>query len=188
MSSTATELQTWSHTPTTSAHLHAEPVSEQPPTQTSAHPENEIIVQQLAPADGGPAAWGLLAAAFIFEALLWGIYPSLKLTLYTNSPPRFPNLLRRVPKLLLHPPPIRQQLKNSPNWHHSPRLLLPRGAALRRSHKAFPQVSAAANLARLATLHLGSCSWFFQHYDFGTYFDAGGDIWNWIRDVDVSDY
>ncbi|KAI1427776.1 major facilitator superfamily domain-containing protein [Xylaria sp. FL1777] len=28
--------------------------------------------QELAPVDGGPAAWRLLAAAFIFEALLWG--------------------------------------------------------------------------------------------------------------------
>ncbi|KAJ8123793.1 hypothetical protein ONZ43_g336 [Nemania bipapillata] len=28
--------------------------------------------QELAPVDGGPAAWKLLCAAFIFEALLWG--------------------------------------------------------------------------------------------------------------------
>lgn len=28
--------------------------------------------QDLAPTDGGPAAWRLLCAAFMFEALLWG--------------------------------------------------------------------------------------------------------------------
>jgi hypothetical protein len=34
--------------------------------------ESEITEQALAPADGGPAAWRLLLAAFVFEALLWG--------------------------------------------------------------------------------------------------------------------
>lgn len=33
---------------------------------------NEIIIQQLKPADGGKAAWSVLIAAFVFEALLWG--------------------------------------------------------------------------------------------------------------------
>lgn len=30
------------------------------------------VEQQLAPVDGGFAAWRLLCAAFVFEALLWG--------------------------------------------------------------------------------------------------------------------
>ncbi|KAM3084376.1 hypothetical protein ACMFMG_001518 [Clarireedia jacksonii] len=30
------------------------------------------VIQQLLPADGGPAAWRVLVAAFVFEALLWG--------------------------------------------------------------------------------------------------------------------
>jgi hypothetical protein len=34
--------------------------------------ENDITGQALAPADGGSAAWRLLLAAFVFEALLWG--------------------------------------------------------------------------------------------------------------------
>lgn len=33
--------------------------------------------QELAPVDGGPAAWRLLCAAFMFEALLWGMFISL---------------------------------------------------------------------------------------------------------------
>ncbi|KAJ8611509.1 hypothetical protein MRB53_037916 [Persea americana] len=36
-------------------------------------PNDERIEQGLAPTDGGLAAWRLLAAAFMFEALLWGI-------------------------------------------------------------------------------------------------------------------
>jgi hypothetical protein len=35
-------------------------------------PDGELIRRQLAPTDGGPAAWRLLVAAFVFEALLWG--------------------------------------------------------------------------------------------------------------------
>jgi len=34
--------------------------------------ENEHEMSQLAPVDGGIAAWRLLGAAFVFETLLWG--------------------------------------------------------------------------------------------------------------------
>jgi hypothetical protein len=33
---------------------------------------NEETGQALSSVDGGPAAWRLLCAAFVFEALLWG--------------------------------------------------------------------------------------------------------------------
>jgi hypothetical protein len=46
--------------------------------------ENEVMGHNLAPADGGPAAWKLLLAAFVFEALLWG-KPLSKLTINTMS-------------------------------------------------------------------------------------------------------
>ncbi|KAF8861309.1 MFS general substrate transporter [Acephala macrosclerotiorum] len=32
----------------------------------------DIVIQQLKPVDGGPDAWKVLIAAFVFEALLWG--------------------------------------------------------------------------------------------------------------------
>jgi hypothetical protein len=35
-------------------------------------PEAGIVAQQLELADGGSAAWKVLCAAFVFEALLWG--------------------------------------------------------------------------------------------------------------------
>ncbi|KAL2816307.1 major facilitator superfamily domain-containing protein [Aspergillus granulosus] len=59
-----------SQSPTTPAHD-----SSQVP---SAHPEdvegedNRRTEHGLAPVDGGPAAWRLLCAAFVFETLLWG--------------------------------------------------------------------------------------------------------------------
>ena len=34
---------------------------------------DNVLSQQLAPADSGPAAYKVLIGAFVFEALLWGI-------------------------------------------------------------------------------------------------------------------
>ncbi|KAG4430985.1 hypothetical protein IFR05_013529 [Cadophora sp. M221] len=34
--------------------------------------EENVVIQQLLPVDGGAAAWKVLTAAFVFEALLWG--------------------------------------------------------------------------------------------------------------------
>ncbi|KAB8301026.1 hypothetical protein EYC80_002949 [Monilinia laxa] len=42
-------------------------------TETGTETDDpERVYQQLLPVDGGPAAWRLLIAAFIFEAILWG--------------------------------------------------------------------------------------------------------------------
>ncbi|KAG4442513.1 hypothetical protein IFR05_002013 [Cadophora sp. M221] len=42
-------------------------------SRENSGPDGEdVVIQQLLPADGGPAAWRLLIAAFVFEALLWG--------------------------------------------------------------------------------------------------------------------
>jgi hypothetical protein len=61
--------------------------------------------QQLAPVDGGIAAWRLLGAAFVFETLLWGkslCYPK-KLMLTCNRVSVvlwcFPGLLLKNPSL-----------------------------------------------------------------------------------------
>ena len=51
-------------------------------TTTAINNSNEpddALVQQLEPADGGLAAWRLLVAAFVFEALLWGKLPPLSI-------------------------------------------------------------------------------------------------------------
>lgn len=79
MSSTpvATELQAWNHELEYSQH---EPVSEHSSSNignVTDTPSGEMVIQELAPADGGRAAWGMLAAAFVFEALLWGKQPYL---------------------------------------------------------------------------------------------------------------
>lgn len=36
--------------------------------------QENAVRQHLLPTDGGPAAWRVLIAAFVFEALLWGMY------------------------------------------------------------------------------------------------------------------
>jgi hypothetical protein len=74
-------------------------------------PNGDLIGQGLAPTDGGPAAWRLLVAAFVFEALLWGNRAS---RLWTKSIVsslhgfgyRLPFVLRSVPKLLFSCPRI----------------------------------------------------------------------------------
>jgi hypothetical protein len=42
--------------------------------ETPGSVQDEVVIQQLQPADGGVAAWRLLIAGFIFEALLFGKY------------------------------------------------------------------------------------------------------------------
>lgn len=48
------------------------PASSRPDTTVEELAHGELTGQELAPTDGGPAAWRLLVAAFVFEALLWG--------------------------------------------------------------------------------------------------------------------
>jgi hypothetical protein len=43
------------------------------PDATRPNEDGNIDGQSLPPYDGGKAAWRLLLAAFVFEALLWGI-------------------------------------------------------------------------------------------------------------------
>lgn len=66
-------------------------------------PNGDLIGQGLAPTDGGPAAWRLLVAAFVFEALLWGIDSSQLRTeniWLTKIEHRLPSVFRSLPKLL----------------------------------------------------------------------------------------
>src|SRR3954454_10986988 len=42
------------------------------PSQIEISNDSRGIRRQLAPVDGGAAAWRLLCAAFVFEALFWG--------------------------------------------------------------------------------------------------------------------
>lgn len=67
----------------------------------------ELTGQGLAPTDRGPAAWRLLVAAFVFEALLWGNALSQLLTKgigLMQIEPRLPSVVRSLPKLLFSYP------------------------------------------------------------------------------------
>jgi hypothetical protein len=37
-------------------------------------PADDMVMQELKPVDGGIAAWTVLITAFVFEAILWGLY------------------------------------------------------------------------------------------------------------------
>jgi hypothetical protein len=53
------------------ARLYAEPIPFHS-SQNGVLQDTRVIEQYLEPADSGAAAWRLLGAAFVFEALLWG--------------------------------------------------------------------------------------------------------------------
>lgn len=69
------ELDEWSRTDLNESNNH-----DSDSTQGGAQDVEgrDIVVQQLKPVDGGPDAWRVLIAAFVFEALLWGIQSSHK--------------------------------------------------------------------------------------------------------------
>lgn len=62
----------------------------------------DIAGLALPPSDGGKAAWTLLLAAFVFEALLWGQLnsPLVDKISNVNCSDRLSTLLRRVPGFL----------------------------------------------------------------------------------------
>lgn len=88
------------------------------PQDTSVQEPARHEFSQLPPVDGGKDAWLFLAACFVVEALVWGTFSiiyhapllgnisqkgqMLTVTLYT----RLPLLLRRLPRLLQHPPAL----------------------------------------------------------------------------------
>lgn len=72
--------------------------------------EFDIVGQQLKPADGGLAAWRMLWAAFVFEALLWGKHELSHRIIaphwiqLLNVMPRLPYILWCLSELLLSTP------------------------------------------------------------------------------------
>lgn len=62
------ELQERSPQP---ARSYTEPISLYSSQNGVSH-DTRVVQQHLEPADSGPAAWRLLGAAFVFEALFWG--------------------------------------------------------------------------------------------------------------------
>jgi len=58
--------------------------------------------QSLEPADGGPLAWKVLGGAFMFEAILWGVFMTTPdMCTASDHINRISALLRSLPKLLL---------------------------------------------------------------------------------------
>ena len=69
---------------------------------SAAEPEVDPSIfheQSLPRCDGGWAAWRLLMAAFVFEALLWGVLNSVG-SLWTADTFRFPTQFRSISGIL----------------------------------------------------------------------------------------
>lgn len=67
------ELRTWPASVSPTAATQSASTSSLPvQVNREVHSEIELEISQLAPIDGGIAAWRLLGAAFVFETLLWG--------------------------------------------------------------------------------------------------------------------
>ncbi len=116
VTTTAVELQSLDHSLRT--------VSPESPIEDA----NEHEMASLPQVDGGKDAWLFLAACFLIEGLVWGVYipsptknaPSLTL------PSRLWLLLRRLPSLLQHPRALRQlrqhrRGRHLRHGHHVPR-------------------------------------------------------------------
>ena len=128
-----------------------------PPPQTSTQPEPfhsdhneaphdaEVIQQHLEPVDGGAAAWKLLGAAFIFEALFWGISFHIQRQLHditTNTEfSRVPSLLWNFSELLLPSSTICRQSVHSYCGHCSIWDILPWSTAGHSVYKKIFEIS-----------------------------------------------
>lgn len=76
------------------------------PTTNPVPEDDSVVMRQLQPVDGGVAAWRLLVAAFVFEALLWGAASS-KPSIALADHYRLSNIFRRFPRLLFLTPTVR---------------------------------------------------------------------------------
>ena len=109
-------------------------LNSQQPDQAPSHVPTTgepTIATSLPPADGGLAAWRLLIAAFVFEALLWGrlsLSTSQFLQFDANRERRLPTLLRRLPSTLLDPAPFQRLAIHRHRRHNSFRNVVPRRA------------------------------------------------------------
>lgn len=63
--------------------IHMEPEATGPHDQTQSN--HNSVEQSLPPCDRGIEAWRLLVSAFVFEALLWGMYRRLYDCWFTTS-------------------------------------------------------------------------------------------------------
>ena len=135
----------------------------QEPSNTAAGMEElqDVNGQSLPPYDGGRAAWSLLLAAFVFEALLWGptmgsvkaVLDFATILLLTTSN-RLSIIIRRLPGLLLSATPIPKRPLYLCNWHDSIWYIVYGCTDRHSSHQALFQVQEADDMCRLLVLLL----------------------------------
>ena len=83
-----------------------------------AMPEDiEAVDYHLPQADGGPAAWRFLFAAFMVEAFLWGPWRSHSRFMPLTSRHRLRTFLRCFPKLLLRERALPRRPEHTRHWY-----------------------------------------------------------------------
>lgn len=108
--------------------------------------------QELAPVDGGTAAWRLLLAAFMFEALLWGGYIHVarrtEQRLITIKH-RLSPLLWCLPRILLQDSRVFRQSLHFRCGHHSIRSRISWSTSHHAFYPALPALATTDDLGRL---------------------------------------
>ena len=99
-SPTATSVELSSITATRPPLQHRETTQSLAEDGNRNHDEEPTTAQDLQPADGGREAWKLLAAAFVFEALMWGEDRILSHKFNLSDETRVSTIIRRISRLL----------------------------------------------------------------------------------------
>ena len=111
--------------------------------------DTAVVEQHLEPTDRGPAAWRLLGAAFVFEALLWGKVSHCFLNITNIETSRFSTFLWSVPELLLSPSAICQQSVHSDRRHGCLRNFVPWSPIGHSDDKALFEISKTDDMVGL---------------------------------------
>lgn len=108
--------------------------------------------QELAPVDGGTAAWRLLLAAFMFEALLWGRYIDIADQIGQRLTPieyRLSPLVWCLSRILLQDSRVFRQSLHFRCGHYSIRSRISWSTCHHAFYSALPAVATTDDLGRL---------------------------------------
>lgn len=136
-------------------HLSVEVTRENTGGNRPAAEDAEVNGHSLPPYDGGKAAWRLLLAAFVFEALLWGGCLILKPMLSSQEwPPaddldRLPAFVRSLPELLFTATGVQWLAIHCSGRDNCLGHVLPGCSHRDTFHQAILQVSALDDLDRM---------------------------------------
>lgn len=176
-----TELERWPQ-----SRIQSQPRNDHVQLETLQTGEN-VIIQELLPVDGGAAAWRVLIAAFVFEALLWGtrfLYKSLANSI--NQIFRLSNFLWCLPRVLFNLAPVcRKAISDCTHWNYRSRICISGCTICSILNETLPEISTPANLGWLAHVHPCTRRWFFYYYYWWSDCYPRSVVWCRFRDSHV---